>query len=113
MMKNDEEITDISYNISLVETILNSLKEAETTDKTIGNITFTINTTRTTYTSNHDLYLKDITSFAIINKSNYMIWIISGVITISFLIIIILISIKNKKNKAKRKARQIKYSKSY
>lgn len=117
MIKNSEDIIDVSYNISLDEDVLQTLSEKDVTDNSVGTITFTINTNKSSYNVKHKLYLKGISSFAIINSSNYIFWIIG--LTISGLLIGIIIfanihKIKNKKkNKSKRKNRQLNHKISY
>lgn len=112
LLKNDSEITDVSYKLDLNESLLNSLGELDSTAKSVGTVTFIINTTDNTYESKHDVYLSNITSLALINKSNYTKWITGFVIAFIILTItvIIIIKIKVKPNK-KAKHKNIKASK--
>lgn len=107
LVKNNENITDISYDISLNEEILKTIEEKETTSEAIGKITFNINTTGQTYKLEHNLYLDEVTSFAIINKSNYIIWVISFAFTGIIIASMIIAKIQINKNKPKRKHRQM------
>ena len=103
----NENITDISYDIYLNEEILQTIEEKETTNEAVGKIKFVINTTGESYKLDHNLYLDDVTSFAIINKSNYVIWIISFVFTGIVITSMIIAKIHINKNKPKRKHRQM------
>lgn len=109
MLKSDEKITDVSYVINLNEDVLASLSETDTTSSSVGDITYLVNTTQSSYESKYNLYLKDIVSFAIINNSNYGIWIIGFILAVVLITISLLTVIKRSKSKAKRKNRQLKH----
>jgi len=111
MLKNTEDIIDVSYTLSIDENTLNLLKEKDVTNDSVGTITFVVNTSASTYTTNHNLYLNDISSFAIINSSNYMIWIIGCIIAFILLTSFILAIRHIHKNKPTRKTRQLKNNK--
>jgi len=107
MIKNDEDVIDVSYSLNLDENVINSAAETNFKNNVVGTISFTIHTSSNIYTLEHNLYLDSVSSFSLINSSNYKIWIAGCAGFLSLLVVTILIFIQKNKNKTKRKNRQI------
>ncbi len=104
MIKNDDQITDISYSLKLDEPKLNLLrKENFKTGEDFGDITFTVNTTSNSYTATYDLTATELKTLNIIKEPKF-----TAIIIIILILIITVIGIIAKINKKQKKQKNAK-----
>ena len=102
MIKNDDEITDISYSLKLDESKLDILtKENFKTGEDFGDITFTVNTTSSSYTASYDLTAIELKTLNIIKEPKFTAILI--IILVLAIVIIGIVAKLNKKQTEKKK----------
>ncbi|MBR6689169.1 MAG: D-alanyl-D-alanine carboxypeptidase [Clostridia bacterium] len=107
LLKNDDEITDISYTLKLDEAKLDDItKENFKQNEDVGDITFIINTVSNSYTATYDLTVEELKTLNIIKEPKFTVIII--MVLILLVIIIAIVAkyniTKTKKKKAKQNA---------
>ena len=100
LMKNDETIVSISYELKLDEINLSTVtKENFKNNEDYGDITFTINTDKASYNATYDLTITELKTLNIVREPEF-----TTILIICLVVIILVISIiaKIKKNKIKK-----------
>ena len=105
LLKNEDEVTDISYTLKLDEAKLDNItKENFKQNEDVGDITFTVNTTSNSYIATYDLTVSELRTLNIIKEPKFTAIII--IFLVLFITLIAIIAKINKKQNKKKKTKQ-------
>lgn len=104
LIRNDEQISDISYSLKLDESKLDLLtKENFKSGEDFGDITFTVNTASNSYTATYDLTANEIKTLNIIKEPKF-----TAALIVILVLAIVIIGITAKINKKQSKQKKNK-----
>ncbi len=102
LLKNDETITTIAYELKLDETSLSTVtKETFKENEDYGDITFTINTDKGSYNATYDLTIAELKTLNIVKEPEFTTAIIICIVLV-ILVISIIAKLKKRKNKKEK-----------